>query len=83
MEQVEHEPPPTSPPRHFSHIPGSPTHTTHLASNHFAGTSFGQQSREEYDYMGIQTALDDILYQLQDRNDIDAECDHLIRDMQR
>ncbi|KAI5428678.1 hypothetical protein KIW84_033613 [Lathyrus oleraceus] len=64
MELIRDDPPPDDPPppsNHSPHIPVSPTHTTHFSADHFAGTSFGHQSREEYHYVGILTSLDGVL----------------------
>lgn len=57
--------PPTPPPSPHIHV--SPVRIIHFFANHFVGTFFGHQSREEYDYVGIQTSLGDVLFQL---------CDH-------
>lgn len=57
--------PPTPP--HSPHIHVSPVRTIHFFADHFVATFFGHQSREEYDYVGIQTSLGDALCQL---------CDH-------
>lgn len=48
-------------PHHSPYILVSPAHATPYYSDYFAGTSFGQQSCEEYGYAGLWTSLDDIL----------------------
>ncbi|KAI5439610.1 hypothetical protein KIW84_025118 [Lathyrus oleraceus] len=58
-------------------------HTKHAFPNSFLGTSFGYQPREEYDYTAMRTTLDDILSELRHHNDVDADCDVLLRNIQR
>lgn len=56
-------------------------HTTVDPSNTFAGTFPRQQSQEEYDYVDIRTALDDVLCELQHCKDVVTECDQFLRDI--
>lgn len=58
-------------------------HTTHVFPDSFAGTSSGYQPREEYDYTAMRTALDDIISELRHRNDVNADRDMLLRNIQR
>lgn len=44
--------------------PTTHAHPAHGPSNTFIGTSPQHQSREEYDYVSIRTALGDVLYEL-------------------
>lgn len=62
---------------------GTHAHTTHAFLDSFAGTSFEYQPCEEYDYTAMRTTLDDILSDLRHQNDVDADCDMLLRIIQR
>lgn len=54
-------------------------HTALGPFNTFTDTSPWHQSWEEYDYVGIMTALDDVPCELRHHNDVDAERDQLMR----
>lgn len=62
---------------------GTHAHITYAFPGSFAGTSSRYQPRNEYDYTIIRRTLDDILIELRHQNDIDAECDVLLRSIQR
>lgn len=61
----------------------TPTHTTHVFLDSFAGTSSRYKSHEEYDYIAMRTALDDILREHRHRNDAKTERDVLLRNIHR
>lgn len=63
--------------------PTTHEHTAPDPSDAFAGTSPRHQSREEYDYVDIRTALDDVLCKLRYCNDANAERNQLLRNIQR
>lgn len=48
----------------------------------FAGTSFGHQPREEYDYTTMRTTLDDVLSELRHQNNVEEDRDVLLRNIQ-
>ncbi|KAI5423876.1 hypothetical protein KIW84_030194 [Lathyrus oleraceus] len=49
---------------------------------HIIGTSSGYQPREEYDYPAMRTTLDDVLSKLIHWNDVEADHDVLLRNIQ-
>lgn len=61
---------------------GTRAYTTHDFPDFFASTSSGYQPHEEYDYTAMRTTLDDILSELRHRNDVDADRDILLRNIQ-
>lgn len=63
--------------------PTTCSHTAPSPSKTFVGTSLRHQSREKYDYVGISTALDDVLCELRHHNNVDIKRDHLLRNIQR
>ncbi|KAI5413818.1 hypothetical protein KIW84_058096 [Lathyrus oleraceus] len=64
-----------------SHI-GTQAHTAPSFPDSFTGTSSGHQSCEKYDYTAMRTTLDNILSELRHRNDVEANRDVLLRNIQ-
>ncbi|KAI5440122.1 hypothetical protein KIW84_025465 [Lathyrus oleraceus] len=61
---------------------GTHAHTAPAFPDSFPGTSFGHQPHEEYDHIAMMTTLDDVLSELRHRNDVEADHDVLLRNIQ-
>lgn len=66
-----------------AHYTDTLMHITHVFPDSFTGTSFGYQSREEYDYTAMMIALNDILNKLRHHNGAEAKRDMLLRNIHR
>lgn len=61
---------------------GTQAHTEPAFPDSFVGTSSGHQTHEEYDYTAMMTTLDDVLSELRQQNDAEADRDILLRNIQ-